>query len=287
MRKLFAILFVVAVLVVLTVAAVRLGGRRAAKQAAPAKTTAAAPASSDPAKPAARRAVVVELFTSEGCSSCPPADALLSRLDKTQPVEGAEVIPLAMHVDYWNNLGWADPFSSQQFSERQGEYAEAFGRNGVYTPQMVVDGVKEFAGGNEDTALEALSNAAREPKAEVLLTRAPTQTGESAEISVRIDKFPKQTEGDPVYVLLAVTESGLSSDVERGENTGRRLTHVGVVRVLKQLGVLPDTRGGAFKAETLVPFEKGWRRENLRAVVFAQERGTRRVLAAGSLKLSG
>jgi len=284
MRKLLAILFAVAVLVVLAVAAVKLSGRRAAKQG-PSKMTAAA--ASDSAKSAARRAVVVELFTSEGCSSCPPADALLSRLEQTQPVEGAEVIPLAMHVDYWNNLGWADPFSSPQFSERQGEYAEAFGKNGVYTPQMVVDGVEEFAGNSEDAALEALNNAARVPKAEVLLARTPTQTGEAAGISVRIDKFPKQTDGDPVYVLLAVTESGLSSDVERGENTGRRLTHVGVVRVLKQLGVVPDTRGGAFKAETLVPFEKGWRRENLRAVVFAQERGTRRVLAAGSLKLFG
>src|SRR5215208_1344405 len=282
MRKLSAVVFGVAALAVFVVAAVTLNSQRARK-VEPERMSSEANA----APAAARRAVVVELFTSEGCSSCPPADALLARLDKTQPVEGALVVPLALHVDYWNYLGWADPFSAREYSERQGEYAAAFGKDGVYTPQMIVDGVKEFPGGNERVALEAVGQAAREPKAEVLLARDPAQTDELIRISVQIDKFPKQTEGDPVYVLLAVTESGLASDVARGENSGRRLDHVGVVRVLKQLGILPDTRGVPFKAETGVLVGKGWRRENLRAVVFAQERGTRRVLAAGSLKLFG
>ncbi|MET0622364.1 MAG: DUF1223 domain-containing protein [Pyrinomonadaceae bacterium] len=282
MRKLLAIVFVVAALAAAAFAA--LSGQRVSKSAGPQRSegdTAAA------AKTKARAPVVVELFTSEGCSSCPPADALLARLDKEQPVEGAEIIPLAMHVDYWNQLGWADPFSSSEFSRRQGEYAHAFGEEGVYTPQMIVDGVKEFPGGKSGTALAAIGRAAREPKSEVTLTRGPAQTDEMAQVFVSIDEFPKQTEGDPVYVLLAVTESGLSSDVSRGENSGRRLDHVGVVRVIKRLGVLPDTRGGGFKVETGVMIEKGWRRENLRAVVFAQEGRTRRVLAAGSLKLYG
>ena len=242
---------------------------------------------SEPARltPPARHVVLAELFTSEGCSSCPPADALLARLDATQPVEGAEVIPLALHVDYWNQLGWADPFSSHQFSERQGEYAAAFGNQDVYTPQMVVDGVKEFNGGNASLAQEAIGKAAREPKGEVLLTRAPSQVEGFVRITAQIEKFPKPTDGETVNVLLALTESGLASDVARGENSGRRLTHVGVVRSLKSLGGLPEAPGTTFKAETEVPVEKGWRRENLRAVVFAQERGTRRVLAAGSVKL--
>jgi len=158
---------------------------------------------------------------------------------------------------------------------------------------MVVDGVKEFAGGNERAALEALNDAAREPKAEVKLALEAARPGEAvrpddaARINVEIDKLPKRTEGDAVYVLLAVTESGLSSDVARGENSGRRLTHACVVRILKTLGSLTDAGGGAFKTEAVVPLEKNWRRENLRAVVFAQERGTRRVLAAASLKLFG
>lgn len=280
MKKLFATVFVVAALAAAAYAA--LSVQRVSKRAGPNQSGGDAAAAS---KTKARAPVVVELFTSEGCSSCPPADALLARLDAEQPVEEAEVIPLAMHVDYWNRLGWTDPFSSGEFSRRQGEYAQAYGKDGVYTPQMIVDGVREFPGGNSGTALAAIGRAAREPKAEVLIERGPAQTDEQANLFVTIDKFPKQTEGDPVYVLLAVTESGLSSDVSRGENSGRRLEHVGVVRVIRQLGILPETRGGRFKVETGVMIEKGWRRENLRAVVFAQERGTRRVLAAGSLKL--
>ncbi|MFL6255269.1 MAG: DUF1223 domain-containing protein [Pyrinomonadaceae bacterium] len=283
MRKLSAIVFGVAVLAVFAVAAATLGGRGSRVTETLKKKEAA---ESNVAPAAARRAaVVVELFTSEGCSSCPPADALLAHLDATQPVEGAEVIPLAMHVDYWNDLGWADPFSSHQFSERQGEYAAAFGKSDVYTPQMVVDGVKEFNGSNSSLAQETIGKAAREPKGEVLLARTPSQSDASVRISAQIDKYPKPTEGETVNVLLALTESGLASDVARGENSGRKLTHIGVVRSLKMLGGLPEAPGTSFKAETEVLIEKGWRRENLRAVVFAQERGTHRVLAAGSLKL--
>ena len=281
MRKLSAVVFGVAALAAFAVAVVMLSGQGSKVTEASKKGEGAA----SPAPAAARRAVLVELFTSEGCSSCPPADALLARLDGTQPVEGAEVIPLALHVDYWNHLGWSDPFSSRQFSERQGEYAAAFGKDQVYTPQMVVDGVREFNGGNAALAQEAVAKAAREPKGAVLITRAPSQSGGFVRVTARIEDFPKPTGGEAAEVLLAVTESGLASDVARGENTGRRLTHVGVVRSLKSLGGLPEPPGTTFKAETEVPVEKGWRRENLRAVVFAQERGTRRVLAAGSLKL--
>ncbi|MBV8856134.1 MAG: DUF1223 domain-containing protein [Acidobacteria bacterium] len=279
MRKLSAIVFGVAALAVFAVAAVTLSVERT-KKIGPEKKAAEANAA-----PAARRAVVVELFTSEGCSSCPPADALLARLEQTQPVEGAEVIPLALHVDYWNHLGWSDPFSSRQFSERQGEYAAAFGEEDVYTPQMIVDGVKEFNGGNSSLAQDAIGKAAREPKGEVLITRTPSQSEGLIHITAQVDNFPRPADGQTADVLLALTESGLASDVARGENEGRRLTHVGVVRSLKALGGLPEAPGATFKAETEVPVEKGWRRENLRAVVFAQERGTRRVLAAGSLKL--
>lgn len=280
MRKLSAIVFGVAALAVFAVAAVTLNGQRTRK-AEPEKRVSEANA----APAAVRKAVVVELFTSEGCSSCPPADALLARLEQTQPVAGAEIIPLALHVDYWNHLGWADPFSSHQFSERQGEYAAAFGSEQVYTPQMVVDGVREFNGGNSSLAQEAIGKAAREPKGEVTLTRSASQSEGFVRVTARIEKFPKPAEGEAADVLLVVTESGLASEVARGENSGRRLTHVGVVRSLRALGGLPAAPGESFKAETEVPVEKGWRRENLHAVVIAQERGTRRVLAAGSVKL--
>jgi hypothetical protein len=237
-------------------------------------------------KPDGKRApVVVELFTSEGCSSCPSADAVLAKLEREQPVAGAQVIPLALHVDYWNYLGWSDPFSSHDFSARQSEYADAYGKDGVYTPQMIVDGTKEFPGGNNRLALDTIAKAALAPKGDVQITRAETQPAEGVRLGVRIENLPKPTEGDAAFVLLILTESDLSTDVARGENAGRKLSHVGVVRRLTTIGALANARDGKFDAEAFVAVEKGWRRENLRAVVFAQERGSRRVLAAGTLKL--
>jgi hypothetical protein len=232
----------------------------------------------------ARMPVLVELFTSEGCSSCPPADRVLARLAASQPIAGAEVIPLSFHVDYWNYLGWADPFSSPQFSERQGEYARAYGKEGVFTPQMIVDGLREFPGGNSGLADESIAAAAKRAKAPVSLDRErPNAAGEVA-LGVRVEGLPKIERGEAAFVLLAVTESGLSADVRRGENAGRRLGHVGVVRRLTTLGPV-SAEGGEFRARATVKVERNWRRENLRAVVFAQERGSRRILAAGSVKL--
>jgi hypothetical protein len=237
-----------------------------------------------PAVPAARTPVLVELFTSEGCSSCPPADRVLARLAATQPLAGAEVIPLSFHVDYWNYLGWADPFSSAQFSERQGEYARAYGKDGVYTPQMIVDGVREFPGGNSGLAGEAIAAAASRPKSSVSFDRGPAGGAGEVSLGVRIEGLPKVAAGEAAYVLLAVTESGLGTSVRRGENSGRRLSHTGVVRRLTTLGPVA-AGGGAFEARASVAVERNWRRENLHAVVFAQESGSRRVLAARSLKL--
>jgi len=238
----------------------------------------------------ARTPVIVELFTSEGCSSCPPADAVLAQLEKMQPVKGVDVIVLSQHVDYWNRLGWADPFSSPEFSERQGEYARAFGKDGVYTPQMIIDGQTEFPGGNRNRATEAIAKAAQTPKASVQLT-IPAQGQEEKKLGqmrlkVNVSRLPAVSGGE-AEVLLAITENNLTTDVSRGENAGRRLSHVGVVRSLKVIGNIDRQGNGAFAADTLVELGKGVRRDNARAVVFVQERASRRVLGAATIKLAG
>ena len=234
--------------------------------------------------------VIVELFTSEGCSSCPPADAVLIELEKTQPVPGAEVIALGEHVDYWNRLGWTDPYSGAGFSARQSEYAQAFGRDGVYTPQMIVDGQAEFIGSNMNKAREAISKAARAPKAAVQVSLAPNPAGKKTDaiaLLVRVENVPPLSAGDTAQIMLAITENDLRSQVSRGENAGRSLRHIAVVRQIEVIGSLATEGGSAFTAEPIVTIANGWKRDNLRAVIFVQERRRRRVLGAQAIGLAG
>src|SRR5438552_1164309 len=116
-----------------------------------------------------RTSVLIELFTSEGCSTCPPADALLARLANEQPVTNVQLIALEEHVDYWNNLGWTDPFSSRDWTERQYVYAGALKNRNPYTPQMIVDGTLEFVGNQPPRAREAILKAASSAKIPVML----------------------------------------------------------------------------------------------------------------------
>src|SRR5438105_1243271 len=142
--------------------------------------------------------VIVELFTSEGCSDCPPADALLRKLQETQPVPNAEIIVLGNHVDYWNHQGWTDRFSSASFSERQRQYSFAFNLDSIYTPQMVVDGHLQFNGQNESRARQAIALALRDQHANVELAASSPDT-----LSVKIDSVPASAK--KAEVMLAIT----------------------------------------------------------------------------------
>lgn len=240
-----------------------------------------AEASSQSGKTTASSSVLVELFTSEGCSSCPPADKLLAELDENQLVSGAQVIALSEHVDYWNRLGWKDPFSSAQFTERQTDYSRTLHVEDIYTPQMIVDGQNQFVGNQRATALEAIAMAAQSPKARIEAA-IKSSTPNSITLSIQAGDVPEVSRGDRADVILAITESGLMSNVARGENAGRRLTHSAVTRTMVTLGTI---EGKDFNAEQVVPLNSAWQRARLRAVVLVQERGSRRILGAAAIPL--
>jgi hypothetical protein len=225
-----------------------------------------------------RGPVVVELFTSEGCSSCPPADLLLEELT-THYGAGVEIIPLSEHVDYWNHLGWRDPFSSSQFSARQQAYSEVFGADTVYTPQMIVDGLASFNGSDGDQARKSIKMASQQPKAVVSIHKAEGK----GRVTVRVDQL-RAAKVDEADVFLAVTESRLTSSVARGENEGRTLRHTGVVRSLVRVVQIEAKRGG-YVAELEVQAQRGWNAQNTRAVIFVQDRKTRRIVGAASCSL--
>jgi hypothetical protein len=221
--------------------------------------------------------VLVELFTSEGCSSCPPADALLSRLGKTQPVREAEIIALEEHVDYWDQLGWKDPFSSEAATARQGEYGKAFGGREIYTPQMVVDGRAEFVGSSDDDALSTIRAASETPKPAVRLSWQPGNR-----LEIHVDRLINASRDDSFQLFLIIAEDMLRSNVKRGENAGRALEHNGVVRQLLPLGRVEETPSG-FSSAATVHSAGEWNRAKLRAVVFVQERRSRHILAVSAI----
>jgi hypothetical protein len=165
-----------------------------------------------------RAPVLVELFTSEGCSSCPPADHLLEQLDP-------HVIVLSEHVDYWDHQGWKDPYSSHSYTQRQESYARQFAIDGVYTPQMVIDGVAQFNGSDAQRAKSEIDKAQQRPKAKVHIER--TATG----VQVNVEDAPRSA-----GVYLVVADGSGTSQVSAGENNGRQLHHVAIVRSLKKIG---------------------------------------------------
>jgi len=230
---------------------------------------------------AARTPILVELFTSEGCSSCPSADRLLAKLATSQSIDGAEVIALEEHVDYWDSIGWKDPFSSADFTKRQYDYGNHFHLDSVYTPQAVVDGQREFVGSDEGTAVAGISEAAAKQKTRVDL-QVTSQDATQLHLNVSADKLPGKN--GSTQVVLAVAEDDLQVHVKSGENSGRNLVHHGVVRRLVTLGKMQDK--AAFTTQITVPLDKQWRRENLRLVAFVQSEASRRILGVGTVHLT-
>ncbi|MBV8820092.1 MAG: DUF1223 domain-containing protein [Acidobacteriaceae bacterium] len=230
-------------------------------------------------------AVVVELFTSEGCSSCPSADEVLSRLDRRQLVGNAQVIALEEHVDYWNQLGWTDRFSSPLYRSRQSEYASVFRANDIYTPQMVVGGQVQFVGDDYTRATREISRLAVPGIYDLRLTPEPNQQDVNlTDLSVLV-RMQRDTKPQLSDIYLAVTESNLSSYVQHGENAGRTVKHAPVVRSFGVIGSIEAKRFNQAGIKSTLKLPQEWRRENLRAVVFVQDRATHAIVAASSVDL--
>ena len=233
-----------------------------------------------------RKPVIVELFTSEGCSSCPPADVLLQKFVQQQPVAEAEIIALEEHVDYWNHDGWIDPYSSAEWTERQAAYGQLF-KNDPYTPQVVVDGRSQCLGiSPREVGLE-VRDAARDAKTDTEIVAAQSDTKGSQRFAVSVGKLRSNTAGDVAEVWLAVTEDGLHSAVNEGENTGRELTHIATLRSLHKIGVADTNATQSFKGDPLVKFNSHWVPANVHVIVFVQEKKSRKILGAASTVIKG
>jgi hypothetical protein len=232
----------------------------------------------DPAVP--RKAVVVELFTSEGCSSCPPADELLGRLRRDLSAKNIQVIPLGFHVDYWDGLGWKDRFSSAKFTQRQEQYAQALRVDGPYTPEMVVDGAVEFVGNDAGRAQSTIRQQASQLEA----AQVKIAPAGSDQLTIQVkDPAASSSGGGNALVMLAITEDNLSTQVGSGENGGRTLHHAAVVRELRQVGTLNN---GAMEITVPLKLEKDWKRNDLHAVVFVQNGPSGKIEGAASVALA-
>ncbi len=229
--------------------------------------------------------VIVELFTSQGCSSCPPADAILRSFERNQPVAGVVIVPLSEHVDYWNRLGWHDPFSSPRFSARQRAYGEALDLPSLYTPMMVVDGRTVLVGSEGGDARRAIKEAGARPKTPVRLDVTSVATSRVIDIAASIGGAA-EGRGDAakrLEVWLAITETGLVTDVMAGENMFRRLSHTGVVRHLERMATVAQNEVDAETPITRrVRIEDAWNRSRLRAIVFLQDASTSAITGAAA-----
>ena len=217
--------------------------------------------------------VLVELFTSEGCSDCPPADTLLRQIDGKRTPEGQLIVGISEHVTYWDRLGWKDPFSSELFTGRQEEYGQRFGLDSVYTPQIVVNGREQLVGSDGRSLATAFAMEARRSQINLRLQSAHFLS-DHMEFRYSADGMPA---GDKVQLFAVVVDDLDQSDVTRGENSGRNLTHAAVARALFPLGTLLPTPGRNVSVPVPSSIEADLSRGH-HLIVFAQQFGGGAVL---------
>jgi hypothetical protein len=212
--------------------------------------------------------VVLELFTSEGCSSCPPADELLSRIGALS----TGVIPLAYHVDYWDSLGWSDPFSSGQWTARQVVYVRAMQLSGSYTPQIVINGRWQCVGSDPNCITRAIAAArATAPPGVLTLRTAPPAAG-SHKLNVSVSAHIVRTAGDKsLIVLVAIYENGLMAKIDAGENSGHQVRYDYTVRKIIPAFELSAAQGSSLENEISVELDPSWKVDHLGVAAFIQD----------------
>jgi hypothetical protein len=221
--------------------------------------------------------ILVELFTSEGCSSCPPADVLLEKIDEHQPIPGAQLIVLSEHVDYWDHDGWKDPNSSALLTERQNSYEHTLGHDTPFTPQMIVDGTTEVHLGNSQQTQDVLLKAKATPMIPVHISEVTFDAANPEVLRAHIESDANDDKHNAdVYVAVALDH--VESQVLKGENGGKHLTHVAVVQELTKVGKIG--KGKSFSQYVQVKLKPGTDPKNVRVVAFVQESGQGKLLGA-------
>jgi hypothetical protein len=216
---------------------------------------------------------VLELFTSEGCSSCPPADELMARIQ--QESQGKAIYILAYHVDYWNRLGWKDSFSDADYSMRQIQYGRWLNQPQIYTPQVIINGKAEFVGSDETTIRSAIAEQLATQQGETLALQAEQNNG-NLKVQYRIAGVAKGQ-----VLLIAVIQKTAKSNVERGENAGRTLSHVQIVRKLQI-----DYPGASGDGSVTTSLPKDFNAQNWEVMGLVQDQGNGEILAAAKAQLS-
>jgi hypothetical protein len=231
----------------------------------------------------ASTAVLIELFTSEGCSSCPPADAWLQQLELSQPIAGAQLIVLSEHVDYWDHDGWKDPYSSSLLTARQSDYVHALGLSSPYTPQVIVDGKNELQLNDPQQVGQVLLKAAKAPQVPVSIGALSVEGNEPQILRAHIDvNGEEQKRNADIFAAVALNHA--ESQVAHGENGGKRLTHVAVVEELVKIGRLE--KGKTFSKDIQIKLGHNIDSRNLRLIVFVQEPEVGSVVGAALQKSS-
>jgi len=219
---------------------------------------------------------VIELFTSEGCKSCPPADKILSEISADAQKNNKEIYCLAFHVDYWNRLGWKDPYSKFQYTRRQENYSRVLPSKELYTPQVVVNGKIEFTGSKKEKSNEAIEAALKRPSTIQLSIQVDSMLNDTAYISWKLSKTDKNN-----VLQMAFTESGLVSNVNKGENAGKTLQHDHIVRVFTAI----NNPGNTGQVKMIL---KGRDRElQSEIVAFIQHKQNYSIAAAARIKNPG